>query len=165
MMERMAQRLTALPHQLLVQGELPKPQLIGRFADNELSTLVATMGFWEGIDVPGRSLSLVVIDRVPFPRPDDPLTQARRDVVAARGGSPFDEVDLPRAATMLAQGAGRLIRNEEDRGVVAVLDSRITRRRYGQRILKTMPRLRRTADPEQALRYLRTMAAGEPSSV
>lgn len=157
MMERMAQRLTAVPTRILVQGEMPKPRLIESFSSDETSTLVATMGFWEGIDVPGRSLSLVVIDRLPFARPNDPLTQARRDAVEGRGGSPFAEVDLPHAAMMLAQGAGRLIRNESDRGVVAVLDSRLTQRRYGQRILHSLPRLRRTSDHEQAVRYLKAL--------
>ncbi len=163
MMERIAERLTALETRVLVQGELPKPRLINEFSADETSTLVATMGFWEGIDVPGRSLSLVVIDRVPFPRPDDPLNQARREAVEARGGSAFGAVDLPHAAMMLAQGAGRLIRNENDRGVVAVLDSRVIQRQYGQRILRSLPRLRRTSDPEQALRYLRGLAeSSEP---
>jgi ATP-dependent DNA helicase DinG len=160
MMERIADRLTVLETRVLVQGEMPKPRLIGEFSEDETSTLVATMGFWEGIDVPGRSLSLVVIDRIPFPRPNDPLTQARREAVEARGGSAFGTVDLPHAAMMLAQGAGRLIRNEADRGVVAVLDSRAIQRQYGQRILRSLPRLRRTSDPQQALRYLRSLADG-----
>lgn len=147
------------PYEVLVQGELPKRKLINRFADSETSVLVATMGYWEGIDVPGPSLSLVIIDRIPFPRPDDPLFQARREAVAARNGRPFDEVDLPHATVLLAQGAGRLIRNENDRGAVAVLDRRLTGMRYGQRILRSLPRLLRTSDKERAVRFLREVAA------
>jgi ATP-dependent DNA helicase DinG len=85
--------------------------------------------------------------------------QARREAVAARGGSPFDEVDLPHATVLLAQGSGRLIRNENDRGVVAVLDRRLTGMRYGQRILRSLPRLLKTSDPERAVRFLHEVAA------
>lgn len=164
MMEVMAQGLEGVPFEVLVQGELPKRQVIARFSAAETSTLVATMGYWEGIDVPGPSLSLVVIDRIPFPRPDDPLMQARREVAASRGGSAFDEVDLPHATVLLAQGAGRLVRNENDRGVVAVLDRRLTAMRYGQRILRSVPRFLKTTDRERAVRFLRAVAverAGE----
>ncbi len=157
MLEIIASHLTDTPFRVLVQGQLPKKRLIAEFTEDETSTLLATMGYWEGIDVPGRSLSLVAIDRIPFPRPDDPLMQARRDAVEARGGSPFDAVDLPHAAMLLAQGAGRLIRGEGDRGVVAVLDSRLTGRRYGQRLLRSLPRLLRTSDSERAVRYLRAL--------
>jgi ATP-dependent DNA helicase DinG len=159
MLEIAAEALTGSPFEVLVQGAMPKRKLIARFAAAETSTLVATMGYWEGIDVPGPSLSLVVIDRIPFPRPDDPLMQARREVVAARGGSAFDEVDLPHATVLLAQGSGRLIRNESDRGVVAVLDRRLTAMRYGQRILRSLPRLLRTSDRDRAVRFLRDLAA------
>ena len=159
-MERIAVELTDLPTEVLVQGEMAKRRLIARFAEQETTTLVATMGYWEGIDVPGPSLSLVVIDRIPFPRPDDPLMQARREAVAARGGSAFDEVDLPHATMLLAQGAGRLIRNENDRGVVAILDRRLTAMRYGQRILRSLPRLLRTADQHRAVRFLEDVSQG-----
>ncbi len=165
MMEIIAKSLTGAPFEVLVQGELPKRQLITRFAATETSTLVATMGYWEGIDVPGPSLTLVVIDRIPFPRPDDPLMEARREAVASRGGSAFDEVDLPHATVLLAQGAGRLVRNEGDRGVVAVLDRRLTAMRYGQRILRSLPRLLRTADRERAVRFLRDVAAARSRDV
>ncbi|MDJ0497595.1 MAG: ATP-dependent DNA helicase [Acidimicrobiia bacterium] len=159
MMEVIAAGLEGAPFEVLVQGELSKRQLIARFAATETSTLVATMGYWEGIDVPGPSLSLVVIDRIPFPRPDDPLMQARRDAAAGRGGSAFDEVDLPHATVLLAQGAGRLVRNENDRGVVAVLDRRLTVMRYGQRIFRSLPRLLRTSDRQRAVRFLEQVAA------
>lgn len=158
MLEMAAAALDDAGFAVLVQGSLPKRQLIARFASDETATLVATMGYWEGIDVPGPSLSLVIIDRIPFPRPDDPLMEARRDAVATRGGRPFDAVDLPHATLLLAQGAGRLIRNEHDRGVVAVLDRRLVSQRYGQRILHSLPRLLRTSDRERAIRYLRELA-------
>ena len=158
MMEQVAAALAGLPFEILVQGELPKRRLIARFVEVETATLVATMGYWEGIDVPGPSLSLVVIDRIPFPRPDDPLMQARREAVTARGGSAFDEVDLPHATMLLAQGSGRLIRNETDRGVVAVLDRRLSTMRYGRRMLHSLPRLLRTSDRERVVRFLHDMA-------
>jgi ATP-dependent DNA helicase DinG len=163
MLDRIAAGLVDTPYRVLVQGELPKKRLIAEFADDETAALVATMGYWEGIDVPGRSLSLVVIDRIPFPRPDDPLFEARREAVASRGGNPFQQVDLPRAAMLLAQGSGRLIRSEDDRGVVAILDNRITRMRYGARLVATLPRLRKVTDRELALRYLRRLADHSPT--
>ncbi len=159
MLRRIADRLAGAPFQVLVQETLPKKRLIAAFVEDETSTLVATMGYWEGIDVPGPSLSLVIIDKLPFARPDDPLTQARREAVERRGGLAFAEVDLPRATTLLAQGAGRLIRNETDRGVVAVLDSRLNSRSYGRRILLSMPRMTRTGDRQRAVRFLEELAA------
>ena len=140
-------------YKVLVQGELPKKQLLAEFADDETSVLVATMGFWEGIDIPGRALSLLVIDKIPFARPDDPLNQARRDAVEARGASAFDRVDLPNAAMLMAQGAGRLIRNETDKGMVAILDRRLISMRCtpsGIRIIRTMPKFLRTTDRHRA---------------
>jgi ATP-dependent DNA helicase DinG len=155
MVARFADRLAGSPFRVLTQGELPKRRLIDAFSSEESATLVATMGYWEGIDVPGPSLSLVILDRLPFARPDEPIMQARREAVERRGGSAFAEVDLPRAAMLLAQGSGRLIRSEADRGVVAVLDPRLTGKGYGRRIIATLPRLLRTSDRERAIRFLR----------
>lgn len=141
---------------VLAQGQLPKPALVDAFARDEATSLFATMGFWQGIDVPGRTLSLVVIDRLPFPRPDDPLLQARRDRVG-RGRS-FGLVDLPRAATLLAQGAGRLIRTAADRGVVAVLDPRLAKAGYRWDVVRALPPMRRTRHRQEAEDFLRTIA-------
>ena len=145
---------TERDYKVLVQGELPKKQLLSEFAEDETSVLVATMGFWEGIDIPGRALSLLVIDKIPFTRPDDPLNQARREAVEARGASAFDRIDLPNAAMLMAQGSGRLIRNETDRGMVAILDRRLISMRYGMRIIRTMPRFLRTTDRLRAVMFL-----------
>jgi ATP-dependent DNA helicase DinG len=144
-----------LPWRVLTQSELPKPALISAFTDDETSCLFATMGFWQGVDVPGVSLSLVTIDRIPFPRPDEPLLQARRD---RAGPAAFRVIDLPRAATMLAQGTGRLIRKSDDRGVVAVLDPRLAKAGYRWDLVRALPPMRRTkerADVEAFLANLR----------
>ena len=141
-----------LPYTLLRQGDLPKGRLLEEFARDETSCLFATLGFWQGVDIPGRALSLVTIDRLPFPRPDDPLLQARRD---RAGGRAFSLVDLPRAATLLAQGAGRLIRNAEDQGVVAVLDPRLATASYRGVLLSTLPPMRRSVDRTEVASFLR----------
>jgi len=142
---------------VLRQGELPKPALVEQFADDPASCLFATMGFWAGIDVPGPSLSVVAIDKIPFPRPDDPLLSARRERAAAQG---FATIDLPRAATMLAQGAGRLIRTATDRGVVAVLDPRLaTKASYRWQLIHALPPMRRTKDIAEVERFLKEILA------
>jgi ATP-dependent DNA helicase DinG len=144
-----------LPWTLLTQKDLPKPALVERFQSDETSCLFATMSFWQGIDVPGRALSLVTIDRLPFPRPDDPLLQARRDQARADA---FRTVDLPRAATLLAQGAGRLIRRSDDRGVVAVLDPRLAKNQsYRWDIVNALPPMKRTRERSEAEAFLRAI--------
>jgi len=144
---------------ILTQRDYPKPVLIEKFKADPETSLLATMGFWQGIDIPGPSLSLVTIDRLPFPRPDDPLLSARRDLA---GRHAFRLIDLPRASTLLAQGAGRLIRSKSDRGVVAVLDSRLaTKKSYRWDLIKALPDFERTSDPEVALDRLRKIVAGD----
>ena len=140
-----------LPYRVFVQGELPKPRLLELFASDESSCLFATLGFWQGVDVPGRSLSLVTLDRLPFPRPGDPVFDARREQA---GDAAFALVDVARAATLLAQGVGRLIRSSEDRGVVAVLDSRLATASYRSSLLAALPPMRRTTDRAQVERFL-----------
>ena len=152
--DRVADRVT---HPILVQGSASNRALIDRFRDEEDACLFATMGMWQGLDVPGRSLSLVTIDRLPFSRPDDPLLEARRE---RAGSQAFSMIDLPRAATLLAQGAGRLIRSANDEGVVAVLDSRLAKAGYRSVLLDALPPMRRTVDKEEVLSFLRSIAEG-----
>lgn len=149
-----------LPPELpvLTQSDLPKPALVEAFAAQEATSLFATMGFWQGIDVPGPSLSLVTIDRIPFPRPDEPLTQARRDKA---GTGAFRLVDLPRAATLLAQGAGRLIRSASDRGVVAVLDPRLATATYRWDLVRALPPMRRTKHRAEVETFLSAALASK----
>ena len=144
--------------ELFVQrrGESVRP-LIERFAAEPASVLVGTVSLWQGIDVPGDSLTLVVIDRIPFPRPDDPVMSARSDAVDRDGGSGFRQVALARAALLLAQGAGRLIRSAEDRGVVAVLDSRMVTAGYGSALRASLPPLWFTTDREVVRASLRNL--------
>jgi len=144
-----------LRYRILGQDDLPKPALVKAFGNEETSCLFATMGFWQGVDVPGRTCSLVVIDRLPFARPDDPIAQARRE---RAGVATFATVDVPQAAVRLAQGAGRLIRSATDRGVVAVLDPRLAEASYRKQLLDALPPMRRTRD----LAAVKAFLAGEP---
>ena len=120
--------------------------LVEKFARDPRSILLGTISLWQGIDVPGPSCTLVAIDRIPFPRPDEPVMSARSSQADNAGGSGFMQVSLPRAALLLAQGTGRLIRSIDDRGVVAILDSRIVTKRYGSILLNSMPPFYRTSD-------------------
>jgi len=142
---------------ILSQSDLPKPALVEAFRSDESACLFATLGFWQGVDVPGRTLSLVTIDRIPFPRPDEPVLQARRDLA---GAGAFSAVDLPRAGTLLAQGAGRLIRSSGDRGVVAVLDSRLATASYRKALLERVPPMKRMLDRNEVVAFLSDIAAG-----
>ncbi|AKU93039.1 ATP-dependent DNA helicase [Vulgatibacter incomptus] len=127
-----------LPYRVLLQGELPKARLIERFVETP-SVLFATASFWEGVDVPGDALSLVVIDKLPFASPTDPVVAARIDALRAGGGDPFGAYQVPQAAIALRQGFGRLVRTRSDRGIVAILDKRITTKGYGRQFLRSLP--------------------------
>ena len=141
------------------QGEDQLPALVEAFAADEDSCLVGTLSLWQGVDVPGRTCRLVIIDRIPFPRPDDPVAQARSEAVATAGGNGFMSVAATHAALLLAQGAGRLIRRAEDRGVVAVLDPRLRTARYGAFLARSMPPLWPTRDRDVVLGALGRLAA------
>ncbi len=139
---------------ILTQRDLPKPALIRKFAESNETCLFATTGLFQGVDVPGETLSLVVIDKLPFARPDDPLLSARREQL---GPNAFSEIDVPRAATLLAQASGRLIRTSTDRGVVAVLDSRLGSARYRWDIIKALPPMKRTKHIDEVTEFLRSI--------
>lgn len=141
---------------ILTQRDLPKPALVAKFAADEATCVFATQGFFQGIDVPGRTLSLVVIDRLPFPRPDDPLLSARRE---ALGPAAFSQIDVPRAAMLLAQASGRLIRTSTDKGVVAILDRRLGAARYRWDIIKALPPMHRTRERAEVEAFLSSIAA------
>lgn len=144
-------------YRVLCQGESPRRTLVDALRDNAAEggvAVFATMGFWTGVDVPGLGLSLVAIDRIPFPRPTEPLHAARRDRAARAGLDPFHAVDVPRAALLLAQGTGRLIRHRDDRGVVAVLDRRLATAGYRRALLASLAPFKRTVDREEVHRFL-----------
>jgi ATP-dependent DNA helicase DinG len=151
-----------LDQPLLCQGDDATAELVRQFAADEATCLFGTLSLWQGVDVPGPSLQLVVIDRVPFPRPDDPLASARQRVVAAHGGNGFMAVAVSHAALLLAQGAGRLLRTMDDRGMVAVLDPRLATARYGGFLRASLPPFWVTTDPAVARAALRRLT-GQPS--
>ncbi len=147
-------------HHVLAQGDRDSGRLTRDFVEDETSVLVGTRSFWAGIDAAGASCVLVVIDKIPFPVPDEPLHAARRERAQQRGLDAFVAVDLPVAALVLAQGAGRLIRTKEDRGVVAVLDPRLAKQSYRAQLLAAMPPLRRSIDLAETCAFLAEVSAG-----
>ncbi len=150
----------SLPYPVLCQGDDSTMQLVKEFAADEPTCLFGTLSLWQGVDVPGPSLRLVVIDRIPFPRPDDPLASARTRAADARGGSGFMEVSANHAALLLAQGAGRLLRSVDDRGVVAILDPRLVTKRYGEYLRASLPPFWQTTDPQVVRGALQRLGQG-----
>jgi ATP-dependent DNA helicase DinG len=143
------------PYNLYVQGEQPREHLLKQFREDGYGVLLGTTSFWEGVDVKGEALRLVVIEKLPFASPDDPLVKARIDHLQATGGNAFRDYQLPEAALALKQGVGRLIRSEEDFGAVVICDPRIVGRSYGRVFLNALPAMTVTRDHDEALRFLR----------
>lgn len=142
-----------LTHPLLVQGEMPRHALVERFRELGNAVLLGTQSFWEGVDVQGEALSLVIIDKLPFATPGDPVLKARMDAMRQQGLEPFVHYQLPQAILTLKQGAGRLIRGEEDRGVLMLCDPRIRSKPYGKQFIDSLPPMRRTQSLEQVRRF------------
>jgi ATP-dependent DNA helicase DinG len=139
---------------LLVQGEMPREQLLKRFRDTPRSVLLGTSSFWEGVDVRGSALAVVVIDKLPFAAPDDPLLKARLEAIRAQGGNPFFDHQVPQAVLALKQGFGRLIRDRGDFGVVVLCDPRLRTKGYGRSFLQALPPAPVTQDRDEALAFL-----------
>jgi ATP-dependent DNA helicase DinG len=147
-----------LSYPLLVQGSAPRGELLERFRALGNAVLLGTSSFWEGVDVRGEALSCVIIDKLPFASPGDPVLAARIDALRRRGGNPFRDLQLPQAVISLKQGAGRLIRDGSDRGVLVVCDPRLLSRSYGHAFLQSLPPMGRTRDPSEVQRFFATPA-------
>lgn len=146
---------------ILLQGESAKTQLLTQFIEEKHSVLVATSSFWEGVDVRGDALSLVIIDKLPFTAPDEPLLKARIEDCRLQGGDPFNDIQIPEAVIALKQGVGRLIRDVTDRGAVVICDNRLVTRAYGETFLKSLPDAKRTRDLRKVVQFLQNNQANE----
>jgi ATP-dependent DNA helicase DinG len=143
---------------LLVQGQMAKRKLLEQFINDDNAVLLATASFWEGIDVRGDKLTCVIIDKLPFASPDDPLLQARCEDVRRQGGEPFNEIQLPQAVIALKQGVGRLIRDVNDKGVLVICDDRLVNKAYGQTFLKSLPDMKRSRNISKATHFLESLS-------
>lgn len=152
------------PIEVLVQGEGPKRALLSRYLSLPRAVLVGSQSFWEGIDVPGDALQCVVIDKLPFPPPGDPIVEARCQALEVDGGNAFQDHSIPEAAISLKQGAGRLIRSESDRGLLVIADLRLATMPYGRRLLAALPPMPLLATEEESLAWLRSLGASRSSA-
>lgn len=143
-----------VPFPLLVQGEEAKPILLARFRELGNAVLLGTATFWEGVDVKGEALSCVIIDKIPFVNPNDPVVQGKAQFYAKQGLSGFEEISLPAAVLALKQGVGRLIRDVSDRGVLMLADPRLIGRPYGEHIFASLPLMRKTRDEKNVLAFI-----------
>ena len=145
---------TATEYPVFMQGQSSKRIILEQFIRHGNAVLMGTASFWEGVDVRGDALSCVLIDKLPFTSPDDPLLQARMKDCELTGGEPFEDIQLPQAIINLKQGVGRLIRDHSDKGVLVICDNRLVTRKYGQTFLQSLPNMRRTRDFQSALQFL-----------
>ncbi|MCK4833423.1 MAG: ATP-dependent DNA helicase [Gammaproteobacteria bacterium] len=154
-----------LPYELLMQGDLPKHQLLEKFRQTENAVLLGTSSFWEGVDVRGESLSCVIIDKLPFASPGDPVMQARIDAIKRNGGQPFMEFQVPQAVIALKQGVGRLIRDVNDSGVVMIGDPRLKQKAYGRIFLNSLPEMPVTSDVKDVENFFSALQGAEANTV
>jgi ATP-dependent DNA helicase DinG len=140
--------------QVLTQGDAPRPMLLDEFRRIRRAVLVGSHSFWEGIDVKGDALTLVIIDKLPFAPPDDPILAKRLALLSQQGGNPFMDHQVPQAIIALKQGAGRLIRSENDFGVLMIGDTRLIDKPYGRRIWQSLPPMRRSREPQEVIEFL-----------
>ena len=154
-----------LPYELLMQGDLPKHQLLEKFRQTENAVLLGTSSFWEGVDVRGESLSCVIIDKLPFASPGDPVMQARIDAIKRNGGQPFMEFQVPQAVIALKQGVGRLIRDVNDSGVVMIGDPRLKQKAYGRIFLNSLPEMPVTSDVKDVENFFSALQGAEVNTV
>ncbi|MGB1261716.1 MAG: ATP-dependent DNA helicase [Cognaticolwellia sp.] len=158
-MHQVAELLSdSIDNPLLVQGQMGKRKLLETFVERDNAVLLATASFWEGVDVRGDKLTCVIIDKLPFASPDDPLLQARSEDVRRQGKDPFAQIQLPQAVIALKQGVGRLIRDVSDNGVLVICDDRLVNRPYGEVFLKSLPDMKRSRDIQQAADFLAQLA-------
>lgn len=154
-MNQVAEHLAdKIDNPLLVQGQMGKGKLLAQFIEDPQAVLLATASFWEGVDVRGDKLTCVIIDKLPFASPDDPLLQARCEEVRRQGNDPFSQIQLPQAVIALKQGVGRLIRDISDKGILVICDDRLVNRPYGEVFLKSLPIMKRSRDLDQAAQFL-----------
>jgi ATP-dependent DNA helicase DinG len=151
-------RESGLDFEVLVQGEQSRREMLQRYGDGHARVLVGSQSFWEGIDKPGRALQCVVIDKLPFPPPNDPLVKARAKLLESQGRDPFNDYFVAEAAVSLKQGAGRLIRSETDLGLLVVCDPRLAQMNYGKRLREALPPMRRCDDEAEVFEWLAMLA-------
>jgi ATP-dependent DNA helicase DinG len=158
-LKQAAQQLEGGPWPLFVQGTAPRMELLARFRESGNGVLLGAASFWEGVDVAGEALSLVIIDKLPFAAPDDPVLEARLEAVRQRGGNPFAEEQIPSAVIALKQGAGRLIRSVADRGVLMMGDTRLVSKPYGRIFIQSLPPFPRTRELDDVREFFARVPA------